>query len=70
MIKQVAGVDEDTGLVYFTGTCDSLSRTHLYSVCLDCTQLLEEPKRLIEQASGHILVLDYKMKSLSTFTIA
>ncbi|KAG0593108.1 hypothetical protein KC19_1G305300 [Ceratodon purpureus] len=62
MVEQVAGIDEDAGLVYFTGTYDSPLETHLYSVSLDCTQPLAEPKRLTQGAGRHIVVLDHQMK--------
>ncbi|XP_024369963.1 uncharacterized protein [Physcomitrium patens] len=63
MVEQVAGVDEEAGLVYFTGTHDSPLEMHLYSVSLDCTQPnLVEPKRLTQGAGRHIVVLDHQMK--------
>uniref|UniRef100_A0A7I4EGE6 Dipeptidylpeptidase IV N-terminal domain-containing protein n=1 Tax=Physcomitrium patens TaxID=3218 RepID=A0A7I4EGE6_PHYPA len=63
MVEQVAGVDEDAGLVYFTGAFDSPLEVHLYSASLDCTEPnLAEPKRLTQGAGRHIVVLDHEMK--------
>ena len=52
MVKQVAGVDEDTSLVNFIGIYDSPLKTHVYSVYLDCMQLLAKPKRLTKRRVG------------------
>lgn len=54
MVESVAGVDEENGQVYFTGTRDSPLETHLYAV-----GLAGGPIQRITQAPGmHNVVLD------------
>lgn len=64
IVEQVSRVDENAGLVYFTGTYDSPLETHLYSTNLyvDSSQTLAEPKRLTQGAGRHIVVLDHQMQ--------
>lgn len=64
IVEQVAGVDENAGLIYFTGTYDSPFETHLYSTNLyvDSSQPPAEPKRLTQGAGRHIVVLDHQMQ--------
>lgn len=65
MVEQIAGVNEATGLVYFTGTLDGPLESHLY-----CTKLttagntpLEPPVRLTHGKGKHVVVLDHRMGS-------
>lgn len=65
VVEQVAGVDENAGLVYFTGTYDSPLETHLYStnLFLDFAHPLAKPKRLTQGEGRHIVVLDHQMQN-------
>ncbi|XP_002987827.2 uncharacterized protein LOC9651895 [Selaginella moellendorffii] len=64
MVEQIAGVDEEAGVVYFTATLDSPLETHLYS-----TRLLPAAasggghvKRLTRGEGRHLVVLDHQMQ--------
>lgn len=65
MVEQIAGVNEATGLIYFTGTLDSPLESHLYCTKLfvDGTQPLQAPTRLTHGKGKHIVVLDHHMQT-------
>ena len=54
-IDSLAGVDQDAGLVYFTGTKDGPTECHLYSVPLEGGPIT----RLTQDAGTHIVTLDH-----------
>ncbi|KAH7295323.1 hypothetical protein KP509_27G042600 [Ceratopteris richardii] len=64
MVEEVAGVDESSNLVYFTGTLDSPLEIHLYCTKLvpDPGKILAKPRRLTNGEGRHVVVLDHKMK--------
>lgn len=55
MVDDIAGVDEDTGSVYFTATLDDPRECHLYVVSLQGGP----PRRLTRAAGTHAVVLDH-----------
>ncbi|CAK8567583.1 unnamed protein product [Lathyrus sativus] len=65
MVEQIAGVNEATGLIYFTGTLDSPLEFNLYCTKLfvDGTQPLQAPTRLTHGKGKHIVVLDHHMQT-------
>jgi dipeptidyl-peptidase-4 len=65
MVEQIAGVNEATGLIYFTGTLDSPLESNLYCAKLfvDGTQPLQAPTRLTHSKGKHIVVLDHHMQT-------
>ncbi|KAK7282566.1 hypothetical protein RIF29_11461 [Crotalaria pallida] len=65
MVEQIAGVNEATGLVYFTGTLDGPLESNLYCAKLfvDGSQPLQAPVRLTQSKGKHIVVLDHHMRS-------
>ncbi|OIV96830.1 hypothetical protein TanjilG_08691 [Lupinus angustifolius] len=65
MVEQIAGVNEATGLVYFTGTLDGPLESNLYCAKLfvDGSQPLQVPVRLTHSKGKHIVVLDHHMQS-------
>ncbi|KAE9608869.1 hypothetical protein Lal_00020036 [Lupinus albus] len=65
MVEQIAGVNEATGLVYFTGTLDGPLESNLYCAKLfvDGSQPLQVPLRLTHSKGKHIVVLDHHMQS-------
>lgn len=64
MVEQVAGVNEASGVIYFTGTLDSPLESHLYSTNLfpDMAQPLSTPLRLTHGKGKHVVVLDHQLK--------
>ena len=54
-IDALAGVDQDAGIVYFTGTKDGPTECHLYSVPLEGGPIT----RLTQDAGTHIVALDH-----------
>ena len=54
-IDSLSGVDQDAGLVYFTGTKDGATECHLYSVTLEDGHL----SRLTQEAGTHSVTLDH-----------
>ncbi|KAJ7292373.1 hypothetical protein O6H91_Y281400 [Diphasiastrum complanatum] len=68
MVEQVAGIDENAGLVYFTATLDSPIETHLYSAKLFPSvnspeeKPGEKPRRLTQADGRHVVVLDHQLK--------
>lgn len=65
MVEQIAGVNEATGLLYFTGTLDGPLESNLYCAKLyvDGTHPPEAPTRLTLNKGKHIVVLDHHMQS-------
>lgn len=65
MVEQIAGVNEATGLVYFTGTLDGPLESNLYCAKLfvDGSQPLQAPVRLTHSKGKHIVVLDHHMRN-------
>uniref|UniRef100_A0A5B7B472 Putative dipeptidyl peptidase 8 n=1 Tax=Davidia involucrata TaxID=16924 RepID=A0A5B7B472_DAVIN len=64
MVEQIAGVNEASGLVYFTGTLDSPLESHLYCAKLfpDGIYPLQTPLRLTQGKGRHVVVLDHQMQ--------
>ena len=54
-IDALSGIDQDAGLVYFTGTKDRPTECHLYSVPLEGGQIT----RLTQDAGTHIVTVDH-----------
>ena len=69
MVDLIAGVNEATGLLYFTGTLDGPLESNLYRAKLfvDGTQPLQTPLRLTHGKGKHIVVLDHHMQSFIDF---
>ncbi|KAK1302041.1 hypothetical protein QJS10_CPB12g00841 [Acorus calamus] len=65
MVEQIAGVNENAGLVYFTGTKDGSLESHLYCTSLfpDWRRPLQEPRRLTHGNGRHAVILDHQMQS-------
>ncbi|XP_054791428.1 uncharacterized protein LOC129297086 [Prosopis cineraria] len=65
MVEQIAGVNEATGLVYFTGTLDGPLESNLYcaKLAVDGCQPLHAPVRLTHSKGKHIVVLDHRMQN-------
>ncbi|KAK1326510.1 hypothetical protein QJS10_CPA01g01904 [Acorus calamus] len=65
MVEQIAGVNENAGLVYFTGTKDGSLESHLYYTSLfpDWRRPLQEPRRLTHGNGRHAVILDHQMQS-------
>ncbi|KAL8519498.1 hypothetical protein ACS0TY_010432 [Phlomoides rotata] len=61
VVEQVSGVNEASGIVYFTGTLDGPLESHLY-----CTNLfpdaLQTPIRLTHGEGKHAVVLDHQLQ--------
>ncbi|KAK4436220.1 Dipeptidyl aminopeptidase 4 [Sesamum alatum] len=64
MVEQVAGVNEVTGVVYFTGTLDGPLESHLYCTNLfpDAGRSLPVPMRLTQGKGKHVVVLDHQLQ--------
>ncbi|KAL4204805.1 hypothetical protein AMTRI_Chr01g133950 [Amborella trichopoda] len=64
MVEQIAGVNENTGVVYFTGTMDGPLETNLYCTKLypDSSQPLQRPQRLTFGPGKHAVILDHLMQ--------
>ncbi|PIN27136.1 Dipeptidyl-peptidase IV, partial [Handroanthus impetiginosus] len=62
--EQVAGVNEASGIVYFTGTLDGPLESHLYCTNLfpDVTHPLKDPLRLTHAKGKHVVVLDHQLQ--------
>lgn len=60
-VEQVAGVDENVGIIYFMGKSGHLE-THLYSTLIfpDYSFPIEEPKQLTRGPGKHVVVLDHR----------
>jgi dipeptidyl-peptidase-4 len=58
MVDALLGVDEERGWVYFTGTLDGPTESHLYRIPLAGGQ----PQRLTPQPGMHAVVLDHAFK--------
>ncbi|KAI9073263.1 hypothetical protein K1719_044785 [Acacia pycnantha] len=71
MVEQIAGVNEATGLIYFTGTLDGPMESNLYCAKLftDGGQPLQAPVRLTPSKGKHIVVIDHRMQSNLQFKI-
>ncbi|OIV98009.1 hypothetical protein TanjilG_21719 [Lupinus angustifolius] len=65
MVEQIAGVNEATGVVYFTGTLDGPLESNLYRTKLfvDGSQPPQAPLRLTQSKGKHIVVLDHHMQN-------
>jgi dipeptidyl-peptidase 4 len=63
MVEQIAGVNESSGLIYFTATLDGPLETNLYqcNLFLDWSTALESPKRLTRGAGRHSVILDHQL---------
>ncbi|KAL0452412.1 UNVERIFIED_CONTAM: Dipeptidyl aminopeptidase 4 [Sesamum latifolium] len=64
MVEQVAGVNEVTGVIYFTGTLDGPLESHLYCTNLfpDAGRSLQVPMRLTQGKGKHVVVLDHQLQ--------
>ncbi|XP_054799097.1 uncharacterized protein LOC129303663 isoform X1 [Prosopis cineraria] len=64
MVDQIAGVNEATGLIYFTGTLDGPMESNLYCAKLfrDGGQPLQAPVRLTPSKGKHMVVLDHHLQ--------
>ncbi|KAL2550757.1 prolyl oligopeptidase family protein [Forsythia ovata] len=64
MVEQVVGVNEASGIVYFTGTLDGPLECHLYRAKLfpDAGNALQVPFRLTHGKGKHVVVLDHQMQ--------
>ncbi|KAL0321551.1 UNVERIFIED_CONTAM: Dipeptidyl aminopeptidase 4 [Sesamum calycinum] len=65
MVEQVAGVNEASGLVYFTGTLDGPLESHLYCTNLfpDASHSLQAPLKLTHGKGKHLVVIDHQLQS-------
>ncbi|KAM6555570.1 hypothetical protein CsatB_002589 [Cannabis sativa] len=65
MVEQIAGVNEASGLVYFTGTYDGPLESNLYCAKLfrDENEPLQAPVRLTHSKGKHVVVLDHHMRN-------
>uniref|UniRef100_A0A2P2L8S3 Uncharacterized protein MANES_01G183000 n=1 Tax=Rhizophora mucronata TaxID=61149 RepID=A0A2P2L8S3_RHIMU len=65
MVEQIAGVNEASGLVYFTGTLDGPLEANLYCTKLypNGNQTLQAPERLTHDKGKHVVVLDHHMQN-------
>ncbi|KAL5208107.1 hypothetical protein ABZP36_032542 [Zizania latifolia] len=63
MVDQIAGVNESSGVIYFTGTLDGPLETNLYSSNLfpDWSLPLQAPKRLTHGTGRHSVILDHQL---------
>ncbi|KQJ94456.1 uncharacterized protein LOC100822560 [Brachypodium distachyon] len=63
MVDQIAGVNESSGLIYFTGTLDGPLETNLYCTNLfpDWSLPLQAPKRLTQGTGRHSVILDHQL---------
>ncbi|XP_052143895.1 uncharacterized protein LOC127763284 [Oryza glaberrima] len=63
MVDQIAGVNESSGVIYFTGTLDGPLETNLYSTNLfpDWSLPLQVPKRLTHGTGRHSVILDHQL---------
>ena len=65
VVDSLSGVDQDAGLVYFTGTRDGATERHLYSVSLEGGPSASSPfdklriSRLTSDAGTHLVTLDH-----------
>jgi len=55
MVEDIAGIDEERGLVYFIGTRDGATEAHLHVLSLEGG----EPRRITAAAGKHAVVLDH-----------
>ncbi|XP_020097438.1 uncharacterized protein LOC109716420 isoform X1 [Ananas comosus] len=64
MVEQIAGVNENAGIVYFTGTMDGPLEANLYSTNLfpDWNQPLQPPRRLTNGNGRHAVILDHQLQ--------
>ncbi|XP_010925938.1 uncharacterized protein [Elaeis guineensis] len=64
MVEQIAGANENAGLVYFTGTMDGPLEANLYCANLfpDHNLPLQPPRRLTRGNGRHAVILDHQMQ--------
>ncbi|KAG0502471.1 hypothetical protein HPP92_002543 [Vanilla planifolia] len=64
MVEQIVGVNENAGIVYFTGTVDGPLESNLYCTSLfqDWNLPLQSPKRLTHGQGKHAVILDHQMQ--------
>lgn len=64
MVEQVAGVNEASGIVYFTGTLDGPLESHLYCTNLfpNANHSVQTPLRLTHGKGRHVVVLDHQLQ--------
>ncbi|PKA63946.1 putative glutamyl endopeptidase, chloroplastic [Apostasia shenzhenica] len=62
-VEQIVGVNENAGLVFFTGTMDGLLESNLYCTSLfpDWNLPLRTPRRLTQGQGKHVVILDHQM---------
>uniref|UniRef100_A0A8R7UG75 Dipeptidyl peptidase 8 n=1 Tax=Triticum urartu TaxID=4572 RepID=A0A8R7UG75_TRIUA len=63
LVDQIAGVNESSGLIYFTGTLDGPLETNLYCTNLfpDWSLPLQAPNRLTRGTGRHSVILDHQL---------
>ncbi|MEQ8674371.1 MAG: DPP IV N-terminal domain-containing protein [Aggregatilineales bacterium] len=65
VVDSIAGVDEDNGIVYFTGNRENPTEAHLYRVPLAGGEV----ERITQQAGTHAIVMDHTCtRFVDTFT--
>lgn len=64
MVDHIAAVNENAGLIYFTGTVDGPLETNLYCTSLfpDWNLPLQPPRRLTQGKGRHAVILDHQMQ--------
>ncbi|XP_072985272.1 uncharacterized protein [Typha latifolia] len=64
MVEQIVGINENAGVVYFTGTMDGPLEANLYSAILfpDWNLPLQPPQRLTHGKGRHAVILDHQLK--------
>ncbi|CAL9121045.1 unnamed protein product [Musa acuminata var. zebrina] len=64
MVEQICGINENAGLLYFTGTVDGPLESNLYCTKLfpDWNLPLQQPVRLTQGRGRHAVVLDHQMQ--------
>ncbi|KAL8550793.1 hypothetical protein ACS0TY_000025 [Phlomoides rotata] len=64
MVEQVAGVNESSNIVYFTGTMDGPLESHLYrtNLFIDGSHSIQSPLRLTQGKGKHVVVLDHQLQ--------
>ncbi|CAD5194586.1 unnamed protein product [Musa acuminata subsp. malaccensis] len=64
MVEQISGVNENAGLLFFTGTMDGPLESNLYCTSLfpDWNHPLQLPRRLTHGSGRHAVILDHQMQ--------
>ncbi|XP_039143133.1 dipeptidyl aminopeptidase 4 [Dioscorea cayenensis subsp. rotundata] len=64
MVEQIVGVNDNAGLIYFTGTMDGPLESNLYCTSLfpDWNLPLQPPQKLTHEKGRHTVILDHQMQ--------